>query len=337
MTTEELYIEKLKARQAGRKFDPHEIRLSEVGHSLRAATLRMLDYPALPTTLEQESIFLSGDEHEEHLAALWEERYPGGIDRQVVVRHPWGEGHMDIWVRPIRHYVEAKTTKKASRNYLPLQAHVDQVQLYHHFFIQPTGGGTAEIAYRIKETGMVVSKKVKYDPVYVEELLSRIHTMRDAVDLGVPLPVPEGFSPDRFPCAWPGPDGKLITCPYWNQTWNIPDTSNGDAAIEEALALYKHLDHQHRRAKELMGLIEDRLETVQGRIAQLMDERKTSTFVAHRFRVHRSFAAGRTYWNVPKAIKDGVVSQDAMTPYESQAKPSTRWTAVTLPDDPSNP
>jgi hypothetical protein len=155
-TTADLHTAALAEARTQNTFDPREIRLSAAGGCPRKQTLRILGYPADEPDTQQLSIFQTGHYWEDYIAQLWESRYPGQVQRQVPVDTKYGTGHIDIWVEPLRHLVESKTTKAARRADLPLAEHVDQVHLYLHFWGQARGA-TAEIAYVIKETGEVLT------------------------------------------------------------------------------------------------------------------------------------------------------------------------------------
>lgn len=325
-TSATLYEAWLKKRQATNKFDPSEIRLSEVGHCLRAATLRILGYAAEPTTLRQESIFQKGDEEEDHIASWWEDEYLGQIDRQVEVQSPFGVGHMDIWVKPLRHYIESKSTTLKSLRYLPNQDHVEQVMLYHHYYIQPTGGGTAELVYRVKETGLPIVFPIVYDREYAEELVARLQTVKDAVEFGVPLPVPKGNYLDQFPCGWWNDDGEFTTCAFWKHCW-VPEArdTTSDPATIEALLRYERLEGVHKRAEARMKAIAEKREALRASLGQLMDQNGQGVVRAGGLEVVRLQASGWMDYNARAAIQAGVVSKAAMKPYERPRQGNVTW------------
>jgi len=321
-----LYEARLRRRQATSKFDIHEIRLSEVGHCLRAATLRILEYEADPTSLRQESVFQKGDEEEDHIATWWEDEYPGQIDRQVEVHSPFGTGHMDIWCIPLRHYVEAKSTTLKSVPYVPIQDHVDQVQLYHHYWIQPTGGGTAEIVYRVKETGEPLVFPVVYDAAYAHELVARLERVRGAVEFGVPLPVPRGVYMDQFPCGWWNDAGEFTTCAFWKHCWvaGAPDTTS-DPAIIDAVARLKRVEELHDRVEargKRVARVRDALRAALGR---LMDACGSGVVRAGGLEAVRLTANGWTDYNGRAAIEAGVVTKAAMEPFARERLGRVTW------------
>lgn len=327
--TATLMDEHLEAQRAIRRFDPTEIRLSEAAHCSRRQTLRILGYEAEPDALDQLSVFNSGHEHEERLADLWRARYPGdgNILREVEVASPFGTGHMDVWVVPIRHYVECKTTTKKALRYLPLEEHVAQVTLYLHYYILPTGGGTAEIAYRIKETGRVISYPVAYDPKLAERLFARLQAVKDAVEFGSPLPMERGLLLDRFPCGWEGDDGSLVTCPFWKHCWTADAEATTDAeATIRLLQEYKALDDAYRAADKTADAAKDRRERTRQALGKIMDAAGRGVVRAGGLEVIRSKASGWVYYDGRAAITAGVVSAEAMRPYERTREGNVTWT-----------
>lgn len=216
-TTADLVRDAHQSRR--RAFASTEIRLSEAGGCARRQTLRILGYPAAPHSERQLAIFSVGDLWEDWLAAIWQRRYPGQVERQVGVPTPFGTGHIDLWVAPERLIVECKTTREASRPYLPLAEHVSQVTLYLHYWGLERDAA-AEIAYVLKETGEVISIPVEYDADRAARLVRRLERIQQAVTAGTPLPVPTRYAADRFPCAWK--DGR---CQYWQHCWGGKDGS----------------------------------------------------------------------------------------------------------------
>lgn len=294
-TTQELYAALLAKRQGAQKFAPGEIRLSEVGGCQRKASLRILGYSAETAGLQQESVFLSGDEHEEHIADLWRSRYPRRVLRQVRVPSPFGVGHMDIWVAPIRHYVESKSILAKHRKDLPRQEHVDQVLMYQHFWIN-AHGGTAEVAYRLKETGEILSFPVRYDSERAALLVRRLEALQEARETGMPIPLPEDAYPDRYPCGYLR-DGRLQPCPFWHTCWGIQGVTDEPAAVA-ILARYREAEGRVRAAKAVTSDAEEEREGVRAAAELVMERLGTSVIHHDGFEVRRS-STGRWY---PKEI-----------------------------------
>ncbi|WP_243239929.1 hypothetical protein [Sulfobacillus harzensis] len=221
LSTAALQQEKYQSELAGpSKFDPHEIRLSEAGQCPRRQTLRALGYVATPPTLREMAIFETGHLAEERITALWAQQFPGPDQcvREVEVRTEFGVGHIDLWIEPIKHIVECKTTTEKRLKDLPLQSHVAQVTMYLHFYGNQRGA-TAEISYLIKETGEIKSFPVTYDRQYARELIVGLMEVQAAITmLREPLPIPEDYQATSYPCAWYTPQG-LRRCGFWEHCW----------------------------------------------------------------------------------------------------------------------
>lgn len=323
------------ARQAPPAFDPREVRLSEAGQCPRRQTLRALGYPAAPPTDRELAVFAAGHHWEDALAALWEDRFPFGVQRQVPVVTPFGTGHIDLWVEPIRHLVEGKTTTEKHRADLPFASHVDQVTLYLHFFGQARGA-TAEIAYVIKETGEIVSCPVAYDADRAQELHFRLLVVQDAIRRGEPLPVPEEYEATRYPCAWHTPQG-LARCGYWATCWGSRWQAAPDPAVLEAPALAADAAEYARLRQELQALDTQvairkaRREQLERAFAQILDAHGARTLVAGGVRLTRTPVPGRPTWDVPAALAAGAVTAEALAPYRRDGRGYDRWSVREAP------
>lgn len=327
-TTEALYAQRLIERRDQADFDPHDIRLSELGSCLRKASLRILDFDSEQTTLEQESIFLSGDEHEDHIARIWQDLYPRQVMRQVKVPHPFGRspGHIDIWVAPLKHIVESKSTTKKNLHRLPFDSHRDQVLLYLHFWGNARGA-TAEIAYRIKETGEVKSIPVVYDEARVKELLGYGQGLLHSVSLGEPMPIPEGYAPQAFPCSWRS-EGEVKTCPFFRHCWEgtaerdavfIPSMGAAVASLFEVES-EASVAGRHKKAAEQER--NDRRKVV----AAIMQTHGTNTIRTETHRAWRTWVPTKGDPDVDAMVAAGILTNEQVAKYTPEAGGYWRWT-----------
>ncbi|MCY0886470.1 MAG: hypothetical protein OWV35_11455 [Firmicutes bacterium] len=342
-TTAALQAEALAARAREQTFDPKEIRLSEAGQCGRRQTLRALGYEPAPHTLRELAIFETGHLVEDRLLGYWEDRYPGQVLRQVEVRTPFGTGHIDGYVEPLRHLVECKTTTEKHRDHLPLASHVDQVTLYLHFWGHGRGAD-AEITYYVKETGQVLSFPVSYDPDRAEALIQNLIAVQAAIQLlQEPLPVPEDYQATRYPCAWYTPEG-LARCPYWRHCWGDRIVAGRDPRppappppvleapeLARDLAAYAALRQQLTAVQRHLDTVKAELATYEAGFAQLLDEAGAHVLRADGLEVRRTPVAGRTTWDVDRAIADGVVDAAALEPYRKVGAGYTRWTVRPIP------
>lgn len=315
------------------KFDPKEIRLSEAGQCGRRQTLRALGYPATPPTLRDLAIFETGHLAEDRIAALWEAQCPGQLQREVEVRTAFGVGHIDLWIEPLHHLVECKTTTEKRLSALPLSSHVAQVTLYLHFFGHAQGA-TAEIAYLIKETGEIHTFPVVYDLAYARELIVGLMEVQAAISLlREPLPIPDTYQATQFPCAWYSPQG-LRRCGFWEHCWGQQVTTLTEkkevVAVVPPLAAdveeYVKLRGQQQLLESQIDLINVRRDALEAGFADILDERQATMLRAGSAAIRRSISRGRTTTDIKAAIADGVITDVMMQPYQKTSLPYARWT-----------
>ena len=334
-----LYEAFLRERQEEEKFDPGEIRLSEAGLCQRRQCLRILGYEADEISLEQESIFAQGEEHEDRIYLLWAVQYPRRIRRQIKV--PWwgGTGHLDIWVSPLKHIVESKSTKAASQKFLPNQHHVDQVMLYLHFW-GLKHNATAELAYRIKETGIILPFPVIYDPDYANHLEERLKAIDRAVQADKPIPIPEGYSPIRFPCAWRTKEG-VVQCAYWQHCWSPEVQEDMERKgtmlvvpeLREDIEKYRRVAEEYREAEERVKKLRAIKKAIEDNFGGLLDNEGAKALTAdEKVIVSRTIPSTWTDWNVKQALEDGAITPDMLKGYEVTKGGYPRW-SIKLPKE----
>ena len=336
LSTAALQKEKYQTELAGpSKFDPHEIRLSEAGQCPRRQTLRALGYVSTPPTLREMAIFETGHLAEERITALWEKQFPvpDQLVREVEVRTEFGVGHIDLWVDPIAHLVECKTTTEKRLKDLPLSSHVAQVTLYLHFYGNARGA-TAEIAYLFKETGEIRSYPVVYDPALARQLIVGLMEVQAAITLlKEPLPIPDDYQATAYPCAWHTPQG-LRRCGFWDHCWGSQVTTVTEkqdvVAVAEPLAAdvaeYATLRVQQQALTEQIDLIDIRRRALEAGFAEILEAQQAQALRAADITLKRSVIAGRTTTDVKAAIADGVVTETALAPYQKTGAPYARWT-----------
>ena len=223
ITTQSLFEADIAAPD--NKFDPQSIRLSQVGSCIRLHSLRAIGKAGIGYTDEDQATFLSGHFLSDLIAARWEKEYPGGVLREVVVHPPEhlagvDTGHIDLYIVPLNHMVEVKSTRGSSLRFLPHPGYVEQLQSYHHFWgrhhgrvivehqggflpIQKAGPSTGELCYVLKDKILPpVSFEVEYDVEASGRVEEHLLTVIEAKRTGVAPPIPEGMNPNTFPCNW---------------------------------------------------------------------------------------------------------------------------------------
>ncbi len=262
-------LETLLARAHEQTFDPRQIRLSEAGQCGRRQTLRALGYTPTPHTARELAIFDTGHWVEDKIAEEWESRYPGQVNRQIEVMSEFGTGHIEIYVEPLNHIVEVKTTTEKQIARLPLSSHVAQVTLHLHYWGQ-AWGSTAEIVYYVKETGQTLSFPVTYDPQRARELVVGLMEVKAAIELtGEPLPIPDDYQATSFPCAWYTLQG-LMKCGFWAYCWGAQIATEPDKKDVVAVAPPLQADVQeYAQVRQQLQAVKTQEEILETRRDQL--------------------------------------------------------------------
>ena len=334
-STATLYSARLAERAQEEKFDPREIRLSEAGLCPRKQTLRALGYEADEPDERSLSIFESGDEHEDTIYHLWAEQFPRQVKRQVAVRTPYGTGHIDIWIAPLKHLVESKSTTEKSLKRLPMEHHVDQVTMYLHFWGR-AHNATAEIAYRIKETGQILSFPVEYDERRALNLIANLVEVQGAIEMTQePLPIPEDYTAFSFPCAW-----ATGRCPFWQHCWGGARTeAQKKKVIAKAPQLaadaqeYLNLRQRRQALEGQVQIIKAREDVLVGGFGSVLDHSGASALVAGEVLVSRAAIPGRISYDGDALVEAGVLTREAIAPFTRVSAGYDRWTPkdVTVP------
>lgn len=326
-TTAALYSARLAERAAQEKFDPKEIRLSEAGLCPRKQTLRALDYEADDPDERSLSIFESGDEHEDVIYGLWAEQFPRKVKRQVAVRTPYGTGHIDIWVAPLKHLVESKSTTEKSLKRLPMEHHIDQVTMYLHFW-GLAHGATAEIAYRVKETGEIKSFPVEYDERRALNLIANLVEVQGAITMTQePLPIPEDYTAFSFPCAW-----ATGRCPFWAQCWGEAQTEVQKKKVIAKVPQLAGDAQEYLKLRQRRQALEGQVEIMKSRegvlengFATVLDHNEASALVAGRILIGRSKIPGRISYDGEAMVEAGVITTEAIAPFIKISAGYDRW------------
>ena len=334
VSTSALQQQKYEQELAGpSKFDPHEIRLSEAGQCPRRQTLRALGFVPTPPTLREMAIFETGHLAEERITALWEQRYPGQTEREVLVQTEFGVGHIDLWVPPAARLVECKTTTEKRLKDLPLSSHVAQVTMYLHFWGNARQA-TAEISYLIKETGEIHSYPVTYDRQYARELIVGLMEVQAAIQLTrEPVPIPDDYQATQYPCAWYTPQG-LRRCGFWDYCWGTHVTTMAEKKdvvavvppLAADLAEYARIRQQQQALKAQSDLLDVRRDALEAGFVDILTSRQATVLRAGDVSVKHTLMPGRITTRIQDAIADGVVSEAAIKPYLKIGQPSHRWT-----------
>lgn len=187
-------------------FDPQSIRLSQVGDCVRKHALRITGHAGYGYSEDDQSTWQIGHIWSDVAFRRWDREYPGEVEREVIVDPGPGfegvdAGHIDLWIKPLNHFVEVKTTKSTSLRFLPHPAYVAQCQAYLHFHGRHVGA-TMELAYFFKDKLPPMSIPIVYDPqagAVIEETLRHLLEYKRT---GTLPPIPSEMHENMFPCNW---------------------------------------------------------------------------------------------------------------------------------------
>lgn len=218
-TTADLFAEEFALPDT--KFDPLLPRLSQAGDCVRKHALRVTGHSSEEYSTASKSVFKIGHVWADVIAEMWERRFPGGVRREVEVHLPEefagvDVGHIDLYIEPLNHMVEVKTTGIRNLRMIPMDSHKAQCQMYHHFWGVPRNA-TMEIVYVFRESLSPVSLPVLYEPDSVEPLLENLRVVLEAKRTGVLPEIPLGLFQGAFPCSW-GRKG-VHKCAYYDWCW----------------------------------------------------------------------------------------------------------------------
>lgn len=227
VTPADVLRQHLEDALSGRKFDPRQVRTSEIGLCGRKVVFHALN----PERRDRiQAIYsLSGRMLERRAYEALKAAYPS-TEEQVIVRHPWGESHPDIWVPELGWYVECKGASAAAARSKALKPHHrDQVQATWGFWRDAGGCFTADgrwipgvpthafILLQSREDWgeTVAANQVRWDGERFERLRGRMDE-RDVQIACEIIPPREKKRPD-FECF----DQRTgeVRCPLYEDCW----------------------------------------------------------------------------------------------------------------------
>ena len=331
--------------QMDSRFDPREIRLSEAGGCPRFRAAKAaggVPAEALAPDEWDAGYFARGRVAERLFADLVRSAFPRHWRREVPVRHPWGTGHLDFWYPAGRFFVELKTaTASVDGTWpeLPRRAHLLQVQAYLHFFRGPDGARRASAAVLLY---LLLGQRlewrafpVRYAPRIGEQIEAEMREIADHAAAGTLPPVPAGYSPFAYPCAWRARSGSGGRCPLFDRCWGPEAPPRADGAdpvavvagesekvVREYAALHAQKAEAEREAEALSELMRDMRPLLDAAFAASGAKRIGT---ADGVTVVRSEAAGRRTVDWDAALAAGAVREDAIAPFVRQSPPTVRY------------
>ncbi len=326
-------LEKRFAEVLQPKFDPKELRLSEVGACPRMQVLRALGYTGHQNK-EVAGLFESGHVWEEWAVNLLRRRFADGMpgrpgDPQQVVIAPYGAvGHIDFWSPSEKLIVECKCVRIGAKSMgLPKKENIKQVQAYLHYF-RPDA--RAEILYVFREDPrQSVAYPVRYNPGIGREIEAHLKRLRESIDAGEIPERPYG-SPMTFPCFYSTKDYDVY-CPFHVKCWEDfqgpevgtldPEDPEAGRKVEEYLAVLA----QRKDLQEMMNALDDNKKGMERAIGHYMPAGEEKARLAYGGTILTRTMVNTTTYDVKKAIQAGAISAEAVEPFK---KPSSyyRWT-----------
>lgn len=338
----ELIGDLVKRRLATRldsPFDSRELRLSEVGACPRfraAKAAGRVDAAALAPDLWDAGYFERGRIAERWVADLFRQAFPRRCRHEVEVRHPWGVGHIDLWFPAERLVVEIKSATVGSDGtfpQLPRDSHLLQVQAYLHYFRGADGERRTDRALLLY---VLLGHRVdfrayplRYSPAIGARIEAELAEIARHAERGTLPPVPEGYSPFAFPCAWSSPRGERGRCPLFDLCWggraDAEEATRAEGELRRLIDEYADLHRRKKAAEQQAALLEGMLDDLRPRLDAAftaMGVRKAATDAAV---ITRSEVRGRRRVNLDAAVKAGAVDEQALAPFVEVGEPSVRW------------
>ncbi|MFP4041484.1 MAG: hypothetical protein ACLFT6_01855 [Bacteroidales bacterium] len=323
-------------------FDPTQFRLSNTGKCRRMRMMKVLGYEAEEIDESTAQTFERGNLLENWFVNQLVKKYPRKTRKQVEVHTPFGDtGHMDIWFpnppEKAPTIIEVKSVHEKGRYYLPNEDHINQVQAYMHFFTDNKGNrrsNRAEIIYiffgRKLESDPYV---IEYDPEKGKEIEEELKTLHRWKEEQFVPDIPDGMSPDQYPCFWTTSDGNQGNCPYYHHCWggeqsgkheDIP-VFDDDPTLEELLDKYQSIKSEYSNANKKVRAIKKKKKKMEKAIDKNLDIRDTDAAIVKDTRIKRSKVSGRTYWKPKKALKQGLIDEETLKKIEKVSDKSNGY------------
>ncbi len=317
------------------RFDPRELRLSEVGGCPRLRAARRAGIvPPDEVGSWDAGYFLRGRLAELVVRAAFLRRYARRFRSERAVTHPWGFGHADLWLPAERLLVEIKSASTDSGDSvpegLPRPEHVAQAQAYLHFLRDGRGRRRADLAILVYVmAGQRLTWRI-YPVCYRPEQGERIEAELGEIDrraaqgAALQIPVPAEYSRSQVPCVRYLPSGQAVRCPLHATCWGVADPDEDGAVEAEGEALEAVLGYAgaHRASKAAeAGLKGERQRLLQA-FAGLGDPKRLRGGPVV---VTRSEVAGRVDYDTEAAIACGALPREALEPFARQRAGSVQF------------
>ncbi len=155
--------------------------------------------------------------------------------------------------------------------------------------------------------------------------------------------VSQAAHPKAFPCSWDSKDnGAIIShpCEYWGHCWSEGDLDGAFAdasavAVSEAeqaelLQKYVSLRDEYSGGEAQQKIRKAAKDELEEQLEDIFNLCNTDRLTAGGLIVSRSHTAGRTTWDVPRAIQCGAVPAAVLEPFRRDSDGYTRFTVKAI-------
>jgi hypothetical protein len=277
--------------------------------------------PAEPDDV-QRGYMLRGKQIEDYVFDRFAERY----GRDNLVRHkpiPWPAGiaHGDIFVKPEKLAVEAKSTSSL----VPLHHHV--LQLAGQVIFDPDA--EQGLLVLVNPSNLVMRPLPM--PVVPVELEEEVRAIADTV-AGAANPRAE--LPERV-CSKPS-DAFSLQCPHAGTCfadWTPPDPIELDGDIATLAGELYAIEQELKTAKERVAEVEENRNLKRDELRRTIEPAREYVSPLDELSVRITPIAGRVTWDIKTAIELGAVDATVLEPFRKEGKPSERWTVKPRPEE----
>jgi hypothetical protein len=298
-----------------------------------------LGHAGTPPPIQVQRIMASGHVFEAWLVQLFAQRYPTVETQRVVpVPHLRASGHLDVFFPETAHLIEIKYVDVDELHELPKRAHLYQVQAYRHFDRQIK---TSHLLYGVRGSCELVPFEIRPNPEIGQEIERNLRMMNDHVDNGT-LPDRVTTNPLDFPCTYHKTDFSgtyTVHCPFYHECWQqepaqAPTSSDPPTTritqdqlhdLTRLIQIERGMTDINRRIKAVKAE-RDRL---RDRIAAILPPKTPLHYQGHI--IQRTVSEPTIRYDIEKAILAGVVTKEALAPFQSYGEPRERWTVKPAP------
>ena len=199
---------------------PPKLRLSRIGLCPRQTVWSVREGVETDLT-EAAGILAAGKLYESFIAEMFEGE---DIIEQMEVSLAGVPGHLDFFLPRLRLVIECKTIAAARIDsaLLPIEHHVLQLHAYLSALKEMGyGENIGALIYLPRENPRLFKVfTFAYDESIHSELVLRLELLKDAIENGRDLPIPDGYEKNKFPCSWFSKISRMhLKCPFYERCW----------------------------------------------------------------------------------------------------------------------